>query len=140
RYKFLSGKFYLPSTQLTPGRFTYGENKNMPVIRYSEILLMHAEALTSGATSSVMTADQAVNAVRSRVGLGALSGVTLDQVLDEKYAEFATEWGIRFFDLVRHGKTEPLNYEGRTYTDADRFLPYPLEQQDILPQLKPEQP
>lgn len=140
RYKFLSGKFYLPSKQLTPGRFTYGENKNMPVIRYSEVLLMHAEALTNGATSSAMTADQAVNAVRSRVGLGALAGVTLDQVLDEKYAEFATEWGIRFFDLVRHGKTAPLNYEGRTYTDADRFLPYPLEQLDILPQLKEDQP
>lgn len=136
RYKFLSGKFYLPSNQLTPGRFTYGENKNMPVIRYSEVLLMHAEALTSGATSSVMSADQAVNVVRSRVGMPALSGVTLDQVLDEKFAEFATEWGIRFFDLVRHEKTEALSYEGRVYNDADRFLPYPLEQQDILPQLK----
>lgn len=136
RYKFLSGKFYLPSTQLTPGRFSYGENKNFAVIRYSEVLLMHAEALTSGATSSVMSADQAVNMVRNRVGMAPLSGVTLDDVLDEKFAEFATEWGIRFFDLVRHGKTAPLNYEGRTYTESDRFLPYPLEQQDILPQLK----
>ncbi len=136
RYKFLSGKFYLPSSQLTPGRFTYGENKNFAVIRYSEVLLMHAEALTSGASSSAMSADQAVNAVRSRVGMAALSGVTLDQVLDEKFAEFATEWGIRFFDLVRHGKTAALSYEGRTYTEAHRFLPYPLEQVDILPQLK----
>ncbi|MBN7800351.1 RagB/SusD family nutrient uptake outer membrane protein [Algoriphagus aestuariicola] len=136
RYKFLSGKFYLPSTQLTPGRFSYGENKNFSVIRYSEVLLMHAEALTSGANSSVMSADEAVNAVRSRVGMDALSGVTLDDVLDEKFAEFATEWGIRFFDLVRHGKIAPLSYEGRTYTEADRFLPYPLEQVDILPQLK----
>ncbi|MBN7813691.1 RagB/SusD family nutrient uptake outer membrane protein [Algoriphagus sp. H41] len=136
RYKFLSGKHYLPSKQLTAGRFTYGENKNFSVIRYSEVLLMHAEALTSGATSSVMSASDAVNAVRARVGMAPLSSVTLDQVLDEKLAEFATEWGIRFFDLVRHGKTAPLSYGGRTYTDADRFLPYPLEQQDILPQLK----
>ncbi|WP_026950260.1 RagB/SusD family nutrient uptake outer membrane protein [Algoriphagus mannitolivorans] len=136
RYKFLSGKFYLPSKQLTPGRFTYGENKNFSVIRYSEVLLMHAEALTSGATSNVMSATEAVNTVRNRVGMAPLSTVTLDTVLDEKFAEFATEWGIRFFDLVRHGKTAPLSYEGRTYTDSDRFLPYPLEQQDILPQLK----
>ncbi|WP_026954398.1 RagB/SusD family nutrient uptake outer membrane protein [Algoriphagus vanfongensis] len=135
RYKFLSGKFYLPSNQLTEGRFTYGENKNFSVIRYSEILLMHAEALTSGAASSVMSADEAVNLVRSRAGMNALSGVTLDQVLDEKYAEFGTEWGIRFFDLVRHGKTSALSYEGRTFSESDRYLPYPLEQLDILPQL-----
>jgi starch-binding outer membrane protein, SusD/RagB family len=137
RYLFLSGKFYLPSTQLTPGRFTYGENKNLPVIRYSEILLMHAEALVSGASSTVLSADAAVNLVRARVGLGAISGVSLDVVLDEKFAEFGTEWGIRFHDLVRHGRTTELNYEGRSFQlNQHRFLPYPLEQQDILPQIK----
>src|SRR5690606_3957147 len=60
RYQFLSGKHYLPSTQLTPGRVTYGENKNFTCIRYAEILLMHAEALVNGAGSSVMSADDAV--------------------------------------------------------------------------------
>jgi len=139
RTKFYSGKHYWPSTQLTQGRTAYGENKNLPVIRYAEVLLMHAEALTSGATSSVMTADAAVNAVRNRVGLGALSGVTLDQVLDEKLAEFAGEWGIRFYDVIRHDLTSELSYGGRTYNAAtNRFFPYPLEQQDILPQLRDE--
>lgn len=136
RYKFLSGKFYLPSTQLTPGRFSYGSNKNMTVIRYAEILLMHAEALTSGASSTSLSADAAVNLVRSRAGLAGLSGVTLQDVLDEKYAELGTEWGTRFYDLIRHEMTSELNYGGRTFTEADRFLPYPLAQQDILPQLK----
>jgi len=137
RYNFLSGKFYLPSDQLTPGRTTYGENNNFQVIRYAEILLMHAEALVNGANSSVITADEAVNAVRARVGMAPLSGVTLDDVLAEKFAEFATEWGIRFYDVVRHGRTDELNYGGRTYeAGTDRYLPYPLTQQDILPQLK----
>jgi starch-binding outer membrane protein, SusD/RagB family len=137
RYLFLSGKFYLPSTQLTPGRFTYGENKNLPVIRYSEILLMHAEALVSGANSSALSADAAVNEVRVRSGLNPISGATLDVVLDEKFAEFGTEWGIRFYDLVRHDRTTELNYEGRTFQPTiHRYLPYPLEQQDILPQIK----
>ncbi len=136
RYKFLSGKFYLPTNQLTPGRTSYGENNNFKVIRYAEVLLMHAEALVSGASSSVMTADEAVNEVRSRAGMPDLSGVTLDDVLDEKFAEFATEWGIRFYDLVRHNRTEALNYGGRTYNEGeDRYLPYPLEQLDLLPQL-----
>lgn len=140
RTKYYSGKHYWPSTQLTEGRTAYGENKNLTVIRYAEILLMHAEALTSGATSSVMTADEAVNTVRSRVGLGPLSGVTLEQVLDEKMAEFAGEWGVRFYDLVRHDMTDELSYGGRTYDPAvNRFFPYPLQQQDILPQLRGEE-
>lgn len=137
RYDFLSGKHYLPSTQLTPGRTTYGENKNFTCIRYSEVLLMHAEALVNGASGSAISADEAVNLVRNRAGLSDLSGVTLDDVLDEKFAEFAMEWGIRFYDLVRHNRTGELNYEGRTYDPAtDRFIPYPLAQQDILNQLK----
>ena len=43
---FCSGKHYLPSDQLTPGHTVYGANKNFTCIRYAEILLMHAEALT----------------------------------------------------------------------------------------------
>jgi hypothetical protein len=137
RYNFQSTKHYLPSTQMTPGRTTFGENNNFRVIRYSEVLLMHAEALVSGASSSVMSADEAVNEVRSRAGLPAISGVTLDEVLDEKYAEFAMEWGIRFYDLVRHNRTSELDYAGRTYNEGeDRFIPYPLLQLDLLPQLK----
>ena len=137
RYNFLSGKFYLPSNQLTPGRFTYGENNNFQVIRYSQILLMHAEALVSGATSSSLSADEAVNVVRARAGMAPLSGVTIDNVLDEKFAELGTEWGIRFYDLTRYNRTDELNYAGRSYDPAtDRYLPYPLEQQDILPQIK----
>jgi starch-binding outer membrane protein, SusD/RagB family len=134
---FSSGKHYLPSTQLTPGRTSWGMSKNFLVIRYAEILLMHAEALTQGATSSAMTADQAVNAVRSRAGLGPITGVTIDNVLDEKFAEFAMEWGIRFYDLVRHEKTQELDYGGRNYEEGqDRFIPYPLQQLDLLPQLR----
>lgn len=133
---FISGKHYLPSNQLTTGRTDYGTNKNFICIRYAEILLMYAEALTQGASGGAMTADEAVNEVRGRVGLGDLSGVTLDQVLDEKYAELAMEWGTRFYDLVRYDKTSELNYGGRTYNPADdRFLPYPLAQLDLLTQL-----
>ena len=139
RYNFLSGKYYLPTTQLTPGRNNYGENKNFVVIRYAEVLLMHAEALVSGANSTVMSAAEAINEVRNRAGLPDLGSVTLDDVLDEKDAEFATEMGIRFFDLVRHGKTSELDHEGRDYNeDTDRFLPYPLAQLEILPQLRDE--
>lgn len=132
---FSSGKHYLPSNQLTPGRTGYGNNKNFIVIRYAEVLLMHAEALVSGASSSVMTADEAVNEVRARASMPAVSGVTINDVVDEKFAEFGMEWGIRFYDLVRHDMTNELNQGGRTYSPEDRFIPYPLAQLDILPQL-----
>ncbi|WP_448518861.1 RagB/SusD family nutrient uptake outer membrane protein [Rhodoflexus sp.] len=137
RYKFLSGKHYLPSTQLTLGRFAYGENKNFICIRYAEILLMHAEAAVNGANAVGLSALQAVNQVRQRAGLAPLASVTLDNVLDEKFAEFGMEWGIRFYDLMRHQRFTPLNHEGRTFQPlTNRFLPYPLEQTDILPQLR----
>lgn len=136
RAMFASGKHYLPSDQLTPGRTDYGTNKNFTCIRYSEILLMHAEALTRGATSQAMTAVAAINEVRSRAGLSTLQSVTSDQVMDEKFAELGMEWGTRFYDMVRLGKTNELSYDGRTFTDAKTFLPYPQNQVDQLPVLK----
>ena len=136
RAMFASGKHYLPSDQLTPGRADYGTNKNFTCIRYAEILLMHAEAITQGASASAMTADQAVNAIRSRAGLGTISGVTTDQVMDEKYAELAMEWGVRYFDMVRLQKYGELSYDGRNFTEAKIFLPYPQAQLDLLPALE----
>lgn len=135
RAMFASGKFYLPSVQLTPGRTDYGTNKNYTVIRYAEILLMYAEALTRGASGGSITADQAVNLVRSRANMSSLSGVTSQQVMDEKFAELATEWGIRYFDMLRLNKTDELSYDGRNFSDSKKYLPYPLaqlEQSEVL--------
>lgn len=136
RAMFASGKHYLPSDQLTLGRTTYGTNKNLTCIRYAEILLMYAEALKQGATGGAMTADQAVNAVRSRAGLAPLSEVTLAQVMDEKYAELAMEWGTRYYDMVRLAQYDQLSYDGRTFTENKIFLPYPQAQVDLLPALR----
>ncbi len=136
RALFASGKHYLPSEQLTPGRTSYGTNKNFTCIRYAEILLMHAEAITQGASGTGMTADQAVNAVRARAGLTALNGVTNAQVMDEKFAELAMEWGTRYYDMVRLDKSDVLSYEGRTFSVSKAFLPYPQTQVDLLPGLQ----
>lgn len=136
RALFASGKHYLPSDELTAGRTDYGTNKNFICIRYAEILLMHAEALVSGGTSSAMTADAAVNTVRARAGLSSLAGVTIDQVMDEKFAELAMEWGTRYYDMIRLNRLDELNYEGRAFTSEKTFLPYPQNQVDKLPVLK----
>ena len=147
RYNFQSAKYQMPSIQYTPGRVQAGSNNNFRIFRYAEVLLMHAEALVMGATSSAMTAVEAVNMVRERAGMPTVSSVDLDVVLDEKYAELATEWGHRFYDLVRHDRTEELDHtlinwnsnavlEDISYSPEDRFLPYPLLQLDLLPILK----
>lgn len=136
RAMFASGKHYLPSKQLTPGRTDYGSNKNYIVIRYAEILLMYAEAVTRGASPSAGTADNAVNLVRKRAGLSPLSGVTSQQVMDEKFAELGMEWGIRYYDMVRLGNTAELSYDGRTFTMDKQYLPYPLAQLDKIKSLQ----
>ncbi|MDP3314105.1 RagB/SusD family nutrient uptake outer membrane protein [Lutibacter sp.] len=136
RAMFASGKHYLPSNQLTTGRTDYGTNKNFTCIRYAEILLMHAEALTQGASSTGLTAAQAVNLVRTRAGLSSLSAVTNAQVMDEKFAELAMEWGTRYYDNIRLGNIAALTYDGRTFSENKTFLPYPQAQVDKLPILR----
>ena len=131
RAMFASGKHFLPTNQLTPGRTELGTNNNFTVIRYAEVLLMYAEALTRGASGSAGSADDAVNLVRNRAGMGNLSGVTSQDVMDEKYAELGMEWGIRYYDMVRLGNYNELSYDGRTFTEDKIFLPYPLEQLDL---------
>jgi len=136
RAYFSSGKHYLPSDQFIPGRTDYGSNKNMPCIRYAEVLLMYAEALTNGANASGLSAADAVNLVRTRAGMSKLSSVTSQQVMDEKFAELAMEWGTRYFDMVRLGKVDELSYDNRAFNMNLRFLPYPQNQVDQLPVLK----
>jgi len=135
RAMFASGKHYLPSEQLTPGRTVYGTGNNYTIIRYAEILLMYAEALTRGATGSDMSADEAVNKVRKRAGLDQLNNVTAEQVMKEKFAELGMEWGIRYYDMVRLGNYDELSYEGRTFSEDLIYLPYPQAQVDLIPSL-----
>ncbi|WP_346859012.1 RagB/SusD family nutrient uptake outer membrane protein [uncultured Draconibacterium sp.] len=136
RLKFASGKHIQPSTELIPGRTSLGSNKNFIAIRYAEVLLMYAEAMTRGASSSIsLSADQAVNLVRARAGLSNLSGVTTQNVLDEKFAELAMEWGTRYYDMVRTENTAELSHEGKVFTMDKAYLPFPADQVAELPQL-----
>ncbi len=136
RANFSSGKHYLPSNQLIPGRTEYGSNKNYPVIRYAEILLVYAEAIAHGASPSAISATEAVNLVRARANMPPLSNVTLEDVLDEKFAELSMEWGKRYYDMIRLERTGELSYDGRTFTMDKEFLPYPQAQVDQFPILQ----
>lgn len=130
---FSSGKHYLPTNQLIPGRTAYGSNKHYIVFRYAETLLIYTEALLQGASQTAISADQAINLVRARAGQDPLASVTLDQLVDEKYAELAMEWGKRFFDMVRLERHDELSFGGRTFTADKAFVTYHQDQIDEFP-------
>lgn len=48
--------------------------------------------------------DNGYNLVRARAEMPTKSGVTLDDVLDERRMELCNEWCNRYVDLVRTGK------------------------------------
>ncbi|MDR1343478.1 MAG: RagB/SusD family nutrient uptake outer membrane protein [Prevotellaceae bacterium] len=100
-----NGKVYTPSGENKWSYNGYGFDYNVRILRYSDVLLMYAEALARGAAQPAgvsKTAAEALNEVRSRVKLPDATA-TLDNILDERRAELALEED-RFFDLVRTGK------------------------------------
>lgn len=75
------------------------------VMRYADILLMHAEAeMGEGASTSSTEALQSFNAVRKRAGLDTVSIITSEDLLQERQLEFAFE-NQRWFDLIRFDKS-----------------------------------
>ena len=75
---------------------------NMPALRYSEVLLVRAEAAARANNTAAALAS--VNQVRQRAGLSALANLTGDALLTAILTERATELafeGLRFHDLKR---------------------------------------
>lgn len=80
---------------------------NYPILRYSDVLLMYAEAANEAEGGPSSTAYAAINQVRSRAGLPDLApglgqAQFRDAVRQERRVELAFE-GIRRYDLVRWG-------------------------------------
>ena len=85
--------------------------KNYPVARYAEALLLYAEACIG--SSDEAAGLKALNDVQKRAGFvenggsGKIStSLTFDDVMEEKQYELWFE-STRFFDLVRWSKTHP---------------------------------
>ncbi|MBY0478623.1 MAG: RagB/SusD family nutrient uptake outer membrane protein [Chitinophagaceae bacterium] len=124
--KFWNKKVYVdPAKRISTGWIDGAYWVNQRIIRYSDVLLMAAEAaneLGQGAT-----AVNWVNDVRNRAGLGDITFVNQVQlraaIKQERRVEFAME-GSRFFDLVRWGDASsvlaPLGYQNR-----NRYYPLP---------------
>jgi tetratricopeptide (TPR) repeat protein len=75
---------------------------NWPIYRYSEVLLLLAEALNEQGKNG--EAEMYLNMVRKRAGLGDFAGADLrESIFKERRVELAFE-NKRWFDLVRTGR------------------------------------
>jgi hypothetical protein len=75
---------------------------NSPYMRISEVYLGLAEAALMKATPDQTTADDMYKKTHERAGLAPKSGVTLEDIVDERGFEFAAE-GDRRWNLIRTG-------------------------------------
>ena len=115
---------------------------NFPIMRYSEVLLMKAEALNELGQTSLAIVP--LNLVRGRAGLAAVtSGLSQtafrDKVLHERRMELAFE-GQRWFDLIRVNNGQyGLNFLhsiGKTNASTKHLLlPIPQIERDRNPNL-----
>ena len=89
---------------------------NDRVIRYADVLLMHAEAAYQNGDEGA--AKTSLNAVRQRAGMPVLFTISGPTLLEAIYHERRVELGLeghRFFDLIRTGRAasvlESLGYQ-----------------------------
>jgi hypothetical protein len=103
--------------------------KNIRILKYSDILLIRAEAaLSIGNTSEAL---EKVNMLRVRAGLDGLTGITMDELLKERRLEMAMEHD-RWFDLVRTGKAlSAMAANGKTFIPGKHEV-FPIPQNEII--------
>jgi len=137
--------------------------KDMVLMRYSDILLLYAEALNENDKTS--EAHQYVNRVRARSNMNDLevtAGGELnqaefrEQIKHERLVELCGEY-LRWFDLKRWGEYGPVVAEDFTVpatgdvlerhpifanfrVGQDELFPIPLDELDLNPNLKPQNP
>lgn len=111
---------------------------NTYVMRYADVLLIHAEAILGNSSStSDAQALSSFNAVRNRAGLGNRVAITKNDILHERRVEFAYE-GDYWYDLGRIPRAQAIaivqaqnrgDKNNAVYitgvTESDFVLPYP---------------
>ncbi|MFT4970814.1 MAG: hypothetical protein ACI9JY_000009 [Saprospiraceae bacterium] len=118
------------------GLTSWGHNRR--IIRYADILLMHAEALNeNGKTPEALTF---LNSIRARArgdNSGVLPDITVtgkaavrDAILEERKYELAFE-NRRFWDLVRTGKAAEVLEPFGFIAGKNELLPIPQSEIDV---------
>lgn len=106
-------------------------DKNIRVIRFSEVLLIQSEA----ANELGLDAYTPLNRVRNRVNLSPLTGLSKDQlrtkIWNERRLELAFEHD-RWFDLVRTGQAKAMmTLNGKTFIEGKHEL-FPIPNAQLI--------
>ncbi len=112
----------------------YNADNDFVLNRYSDILLMKAEALLR--TDKASGALPLVNEVRERSNANPLSSLTLESIEDERAREFIWE-GHRRRDMIRFGSyfTDTWSFKTSTTPEWKGLYPIPEEQLNANPNL-----
>lgn len=111
-------------------------NNDWVVYRYSDVLLMQAEAILRGGSGSPAEALTLVNSIRTKRGVAAFPALTLENLLDERARELYWE-GWRRQDLIRFGKFLEAWQEKVADPDPKTLVyPIPSQQISVNPNLK----
>lgn len=103
--------------------------KNLRILKFSDILLIRAEAASHLGFND--EAKDRVNQIRVRAGLAQLSSVTLPIILNERRWEMAMEHD-RWFDLVRTGNAvSAMALNGKTFVVGKHEL-FPIPSDQII--------
>ncbi|WP_421918408.1 RagB/SusD family nutrient uptake outer membrane protein [Marinifilum sp.] len=122
-------KYHLPA-RVTRSILNMGASPlNEKVLRYADVLLMHAEAVVMGATGA--DGQASLDKVRARAGLSSIP-LTVQNVKDERRRELATEGWDRFTDLVRWGDAASVLAFKNFSTGRDELLPIPQSEINLV--------
>jgi len=84
-------------------------NKDINIMRYSELLLIYAEAqIRATGDNTDASAIDALNKVKVRAGLPTVTSATWEDIVWEKAWETAGEWS-RWYDIVRTETLDQVN-------------------------------
>ena len=112
--------------------FALGATENLdndfPLFRYADILLMRAEALWRMNAGDAEALDL-VNQIRARAGLGAVSQITADLLLDERGHELFME-GHGRTDEIRFGRFTEARWAKDAQDDCKTIFPLPQSEID----------
>ncbi len=113
--------------------------RNIPVLRFADVLLMYAEALNES-QGPVAAAYEAINRVRRRAGLEDLTGLSQSNFREAVYLERRLELMMEFhrwFDLKRTGRVlEQLHQWDKPNAQERHYLhPIPQREIDLNPRL-----
>lgn len=121
-------KYHLPAA-VTRSILNVGASPlNEKVLRYADVLLMHAEAVVMGASGD---GQGSLDQVRTRAGLPSIP-LTVQNVKDERRRELATEGWDRFTDLVRWGDAASVLAFKNFSTGRDELLPIPQSEINLV--------